>query len=53
MYKRPNERSPQPVKCFLPATGNLVIIAKADDKTVEKIIKLLRGDSRTAGLYKQ
>lgn len=53
MNKRTSIRSPQPVKCFVPATENLVIIVKANDKTVERILKLLRDENKTTGLYKQ
>lgn len=53
MNKRTSIRSPQPVKCFMPATGNFVIIAKVNDKTVERILKLLRDENKTTGLYKQ
>lgn len=53
MNKSTSIRSPQPVKCFMPVTGNLIIIAKVNDKTVERIMNLLREDNSNAGLYKQ
>lgn len=53
MNKRTSIRSPQPVQCFMPTTGNLIIIAKVNDKTVERIMNLLRDENKTTGLYKQ
>lgn len=52
MNKRTSIRSPQPIK-IMPASGNLIIIAKANDDTVERILKLLRDENKTTGLYKQ
>lgn len=53
MKNRPDIRSPQPIRRILPACGNLVIIVKTNDVTVDKIMKLLRDDDKTSGLYKQ
>lgn len=53
MNKRTVIRSPQPVRYFMPTTGNLIIIAKVNDKTVERIMNLLRDENKTTGLYKQ
>lgn len=53
MKTRPDIRSPQPVRHILPSSGNLVIIVKTNDVTVDKIMKLLRDDDKSSGLYKQ
>lgn len=53
MNKRTSIRSPQPIRHILPASGNFIIIAKANDETLERIIKLLREDNKPTGLYKQ
>lgn len=51
--KRTSIRSPRPIKYIIPTDDNIIIIAKANDNTVERILKLLRDENKNAGLYKQ